>query len=62
MATNETAPNQGEAKQYLVQCDGCAFAESAEGRDAATALGATHRDETDHAVVVIEVPPTMHSR
>ena len=62
MFTNESTPERGESKQYLVQCDGCSFERPAAGRDAATTIGTSHRQETRHDVVVVEVPPSMHSR
>jgi hypothetical protein len=44
-----------------VQCDGCSFERPAEGRTDATAVGTAHSDETRHRIVVVEVPPSMHS-
>ncbi|WP_222918753.1 hypothetical protein [Natrinema sp. SYSU A 869] len=59
MATNEMAPDRGETKQFLVECDGCSYERPADGRDEATRIGTDHRQETGHDLVAIELPPSI---
>ncbi len=61
MATNDTGPARTESKRFLVQCDGCSFERSANGRDEATEVGADHRQETGHEIVAVELPPSVDS-
>lgn len=59
MATKETVPRRGETKRFRVSCDNCSYERSAEGRAEATRLGTTHRRETGHEIVALEVPPSV---
>ena len=59
MLTNrESTDQEAETKRYLVQCEGCSFEDTADGRDSATAIGTDHHRETRHEVVALEMPRT----
>lgn len=61
MATNETAPGSQERKRFIVECNGCGYERSADGRDEATRIGTDHRRETGHELVAIELPPMIET-
>ncbi|WP_254764698.1 hypothetical protein [Natrinema marinum] len=66
MAANKSGPTesgsaQTDAKRFLVQCDGCSFERSADGREEATRIGTHHRRETGHEIVAVELPPSADS-
>ncbi|WIV67465.1 hypothetical protein [Natrialbaceae archaeon AArc-T1-2] len=56
-----TTLGRAETRQYLITCEGCTFERTADGREEATEIGSDHRRETDHAVVAVEVPPSIAS-
>ncbi|QLK26375.1 hypothetical protein HYG81_01785 [Natrinema zhouii] len=61
MATKETASSHEETKRFLVECNGCSYERSADGRLEATRIGNDHRRETGHELVAIELPPTSRN-
>ncbi|WP_226007012.1 hypothetical protein [Natrinema salinisoli] len=61
MATKETAPARGETKRFLVECDGCSYERSADGRDEAMRIGTDHRLETGHEPIAVELPPSTEN-
>lgn len=61
MALKEAAPERGEARQFIVKCDGCSFERTAEGRDEATEIGNGHGRETGHELVAVEFPSSVES-
>ncbi|MXV63793.1 hypothetical protein GS429_17340 [Natronorubrum sp. JWXQ-INN-674] len=60
MLANRKPTDQDDGtKRYLVKCEGCAFEDTADGRDTATTIGTDHQRETQHEVVAVEVPPAL---
>lgn len=61
MFTDGESAEQEVPRRYLVTCDGCAFEQSADGREEATAVGTDHRQETHHDVIAVEMPRSVDS-
>lgn len=61
MAVRENDSDRGATKQFLVACDGCSFERAATGREEAERIGDSHRGETGHDLVALEVPPSRRS-
>lgn len=61
MVARGKAPDRGETKRYLVECDECDFERTVEGRDGATRVGDDHRRATGHEIVAVELPPSVGS-
>lgn len=61
MVTTGKAPDAGETRRYLVECDGCEFERTVEGRDGVTRVGNAHRRETGHELVAVELPRSVGS-
>ena len=62
MAIKNTDSDHGGSKTFLLNCDECAFERTVTGRERATRVGASHRRETDHELVAVEVPLRIESR
>ncbi len=56
MATGSTASDQGESKQFLVQCEDCDLERTAVGRAEIETIATLHQEDTGHALVAVEWP------
>jgi hypothetical protein len=56
MTPSGDAARPDETKQFLVSCEDCPFERTVGGSVDASRIGGSHRRQTDHDVVAVELP------